>query len=66
MSFTYKFIFMQIKVVIKKNCMKTRFETETRSNSEMIYLENTEMVQDEKELERDKGTVRTISRICAY
>lgn len=46
--------------------MKTRFETETRSNSEMIYLENTEMVQDEKELERDKGTVRTISRICAY
>ena len=39
MCFTYKFVFMQIKLIsYEKFCTKTRFEAEANQNSDMGYF----------------------------
>ena len=41
MSFTYTFIFMQIKLIfIEGFCTRTRFEDGTKGNSEMAYYQD--------------------------
>ena len=37
MSFASRFIFMQIKLILKRMVLQTRFETEAQGNSEMAY-----------------------------